>query len=177
MHYSIKEIVQMSLLLQEMTKGIAAHLISELKNGNGTDKNRQEDGHLWPWLLKEFVREVVAQLKKEEAENPLADLRVQINGRSSLEGLNKDEEKLGKLCNKTRDKKSGEDVEEDELDSLDDVDLKTIEKLEKKGVKIIYPNLKYKKPKYQNVSELLKYVESDNGNGDGVKLVIMNFND
>ena len=69
------------------------------------------------------------------------------------------------------------DIEHTELDDLDDVDLATIEKLEKKGVRIIYPNLKYRKPKYNNVNEVLKYVESEGGNGEGIKLVIMNFND
>ena len=38
------------------------------------------------------------------------------------------------------------------------------------------PNLKYAKPKYQNVESLLNYIESKDDEG-GVKLVIMNFND
>ena len=38
------------------------------------------------------------------------------------------------------------------------------------------PNLKYAKPKYQNVESMLKYIESEDGKS-GVKLVIMNFND
>ena len=37
-------------------------------------------------------------------------------------------------------------------------------------------NLKYAKPKYQNVESLLNYIESKDDEG-GVKLVIMNFND
>lgn len=69
------------------------------------------------------------------------------------------------------------DIEKTELDDFDGVDIETIKALEKKGYKVIYPNLKYRKPKYQNVNEMLKYVESDSGKGDGVKLVIMNFND
>lgn len=40
-----------------------------------------------------------------------------------------------------------------------------------------FPNLKYAKAKYKNMESVLKYVESDNGSGGGVKLVIMNFND
>lgn len=95
--------------------------------------------------------------------------------------LQKADEKIGKALNKSDEANEEEnkekDIEHTELDDLDDVDLATIEKLEKKGVRIIYPNLKYRKPKYQNVSEVLKYVESENGKGDGVKLVIMNFND
>ena len=39
-----------------------------------------------------------------------------------------------------------------------------------------FPNLKYAKPKYQDVESILRYIESDEGKG-GVKLVIMNFND
>ena len=39
-----------------------------------------------------------------------------------------------------------------------------------------FPNLKYAKPKYQNVESLLNYVERDDDKG-GLKLVIMNFND
>ena len=39
-----------------------------------------------------------------------------------------------------------------------------------------FPNLKYAKPKYQNVESLMNYVERDQDRG-GVKLVIMNFND
>ena len=38
------------------------------------------------------------------------------------------------------------------------------------------PNLKYAKPKYQNVESLLNYIESKEDEG-GIKLVIMNFND
>ncbi len=74
-------------------------------------------------------------------------------------------------------RKQESDIEQRELDDLDEVDLKTIKSLEKKGVRVIYPNLKYRKPKYHNVSEVLKYVESDKQTGEGVKLVIMNFND
>ena len=40
-----------------------------------------------------------------------------------------------------------------------------------------YPNLKYRKPKYENVESILKYVETPEEKGQGVKLVIMNFND
>ena len=38
------------------------------------------------------------------------------------------------------------------------------------------PNLKYAKPKYNNVESILKYVEAED-DGRGVKLIIMNFND
>ena len=39
-----------------------------------------------------------------------------------------------------------------------------------------FPNLKYARPKYENVESVLKYVDQDDDSG-GVKLVIMNFND
>ena len=38
------------------------------------------------------------------------------------------------------------------------------------------PNLKYAKPKYNNVESILKYVEAEDDKR-GVKLIIMNFND
>ena len=38
------------------------------------------------------------------------------------------------------------------------------------------PNLKYAKPKYNNVESILKYVEAED-DSRGVKLIIMNFND
>jgi len=44
------------------------------------------------------------------------------------------------------------------------------------GKRTNLPNLKYAKPKYQNVESLLNYIESKDDEG-GVKLVIMNFND
>ena len=44
----------------------------------------------------------------------------------------------------------------------------------KEGVS--FPNLKYAKPKYQNIESLLNYIESKESEG-GLKLVIMNFND
>ena len=40
-----------------------------------------------------------------------------------------------------------------------------------------YPNLKYAKPKYNDVDSVLKYIERDDDDRGGVKLVIMNFND
>ncbi len=94
-------------------------------------------------------------------------------------GLDKAEEKLSKVFDETSDEQQQCDtnIEKTELDDFDNVDIETVEALEKRGYKVIYPNLKYRKPKYQNVNEMLKYVESDSGKGDGVKLVIMNFND
>lgn len=179
----------MSLILREATREIATNLISEFKNNNGLEKSTESEDKmtdLWRILLNEIAKEVIRQLKESGEEVILID-KIQINGKGPKEGLRKAEEKLSKIFNRSSDngkdnnknsnKEERKSIEEVELDDLDDVDLKTIQKLEKKGVRIIYPNLKYRKPKYQNVSEVLKYVESDKGKGEGIKLVIMNFND
>ena len=179
----------MSLILREITREITTNLISEFKNNNRLEKSKElEDkgSGFWQMLLSEIVKEVVKQLKESGEEVILID-KIQINGKSPKEGLRKSEEKLSKIFNRSSDngrdnnkdnnKEERKNTEEVELDDLDDVDLKTIEELEKKGVRVIYPNLKYRKPKYQNVSEVLKYVESDKEKGEGIKLVIMNFND
>lgn len=175
----------MSLILREITREITTNLISEFKNNNRSEKSKESEDKgsgFWQVLLSEIVKEVVKQLKESGEEVILID-KIQINGKSPKEGLRKSEEKLSKIFNRSSDngrdnnKEERKNTEEVELDDLDDVDLKTIEELEKKGVRVIYPNLKYRKPKYQNVSEVLKYVESDKEKGEGIKLVIMNFND
>ncbi|MFH1519493.1 MAG: hypothetical protein ABIE75_02860 [Candidatus Omnitrophota bacterium] len=171
----------MSLLSREIT----ANLIAELKSTARLGEDGPGNGNLGHLLMKEIAKEVAKQFKEEDSQDSLKALSIQVNGkRTAEEGLVKAEEKLEKIFNKTDDgsgeeKKEKEkgDIEKIELDDLDGVDIETIEKLEKKGFKVIYPNLKYRKPKYQNVSEVFKYVESENGKGDGVKLVIMNFND
>lgn len=86
---------------------------------------------------------------------------------------------IGRVKNKIdkKDTDQGNDIEHIELDDFDDVTLDMVKKLESKGCRIIYPNLKYRKPKYHHCNEVLKYVESAKDQGDGVKLVIMNFND
>jgi len=171
----------MALILREITKEIATNLMSELKgNGSEKSKGRQDKrATFWQMLLSEIATEVIKQLKESGEKDILRDIDIQVNGKDTKEGLDKAEEKLSKVFNKTRvDKKEKEkNIEKVELDDLDDVDLETIKKLEKKGVRVIYPNLKYRKPKYQNVSEVLKYVESNKEKPNGVKLVIMNFND
>lgn len=89
-------------------------------------------------------------------------------------------EKLSqKLSIKTDDliPKEPQNIDSISLDDLDEVDLATIEKLESKGVRVIFPNLKYRQPKYQKMDSVLKYVETEGDDKYGVKLVIMNFND
>lgn len=98
-------------------------------------------------------------------------------GRKIEEALAKAEEKIGNALNsESKEDSESKDIKHVELDDFDDPDLATIKKLEAEDTRVIYPNLKYAKPKYQNVSEILKYVESKEDKG-GVKLVIMNFND
>lgn len=189
----------MAFVLREITREIATNLVSELKGGKGEDSGAGQAGrgdNLWQVLLNGIAKEVVEQLKDEYSQpapgrsntrlfpekDILKDIRIQVNGKEAEEGLDKAEEKLRKTLNRSKcdeeeDAEADTKTEDRELDDLDDVDLKTIEKLEKKGVRVIYPNLKYRKPKYQNVSEVLKYVESDKEKAEGVKLVIMNFND
>jgi len=169
-----------SLILREVTREIATNFISELKNNNRLEKSKESEGKtidLWQVLLNEVAKEVIRQLKEIGEKDILKDITIQVNGREPKENLDRARKKLGEFFNKNRDDKKEKDIKKRELDDLDDADLKTIEELEKKGIKVIYPNLKYRKPKYQNVSEVLKYVESDKEKGEGIKLVIMNFND
>jgi len=176
----------MTPMLKEITKEIATGLVSEFKNKNGSVKSKgqgDKTSDLSQMFLSKIAEEVVRQMKNVSEEDILKDVDLQVNGKELKEGLDKAEEKLSGILNRIKDDKekkednTEKDIEKIELDDLDDTDLRTIEKLEKKGYKVIYPNLKYNKPKYQNVSEMLKYVESDNAKGEGVKLVIMNFND
>lgn len=171
--------------MSSLSREITANLIAELKSTARLSEDGQDNGNLRQLLIKEIAKEVARQVKGENNRDLLKTLSVQVNGKRTVEeGLSKAEEKLEKIFHKTDDDSEEEkeeeekgDIEKIELDDLDGVDIETIEKLEKKGFKVIYPNLKYRKPKYQNVSEMLKYVESENGKGEGIKLVIMNFND
>ncbi|MFH1428028.1 MAG: hypothetical protein ABIG60_05925 [Patescibacteria group bacterium] len=133
-------------------------------------------------LDKNSLREILIQLATRSLKNSNTFGSTKLIVNSVEPG--KVDEKLKKADNKiakslgTDDTLSKDDnTERIELDDLDDVDLETIKKLEKKGVRIIYPNLKYRKPKYKNVESILNYVETEGGSGEKIKLVIMNFND
>lgn len=90
--------------------------------------------------------------------------------------LKKAEEKIEKLLDESTDKT--DDIETKNLEDLDEnMTIKELLELEKKGVRVIFPNLKYAKSKYSNVSGFMKYIESDKPQEGGVKLIIMNFND
>jgi len=181
----------MTAVLKTITREIATSLVSEvfdysslanpLEPSNPTSSrsqlrlseiaNRHQSG------LSRIARNV-GQLKENPQEQISAETSIPVTEEIPQVGLDKAEEKLNKVFNETGDEQQRDkDIEKTQLDDFDGVDIETIEALEKKGYKVIYPNLKYRKPKYQNVNEMLKYVESDSGKGDGVKLVIMNFND
>ncbi len=86
---------------------------------------------------------------------------IQSNNKDVKAALDKAEDKIGRALNASVD--SDGDDDDDEM-----------------GSKSMFPNLKYRKPKYQNVESVLKYVESKEKGGEGVgdvRIVIMNFND
>ena len=114
--------------------------------------------------------------KKDNKKEPVTKIVINSKSMTKKEALEKANKKLGKILNKTENKI--EDIETKQLEDLDDdMTIKELLELEKKGIRVIFPNLKYAKPKYSNVSELIKYVESDKPQEGGVKIIIMNFND
>ena len=114
--------------------------------------------------------------KKDIKKEPVTKIIVNSKSMTKKEALEKANKKLGKILDKTKNKI--EDIETKQLKDLDDdMTIKELLELEKKGIRVIFPNLKYAKPKYSNVSELIKYVESDKPQEGGVKIIIMNFND
>lgn len=151
-------ILENSDLVRRLTTEVASIISSQIK-GNVEFKK------------KILIAAIENSETKKSREKPKGVI-LQSN-RDIKAALEKAEEKIGKALNSDESK---EDIENIELDDLDDVDLATIKKLEEKGVRIIYPNLKYRKPKYENVGDILKYVESEDDKS-AVKLVIMNFND
>lgn len=85
---------------------------------------------------------------------------IQSKNKDVQAALNKAEDKIGRALNASVDSDGDDD---DEANS-----------------KSLFPNLKYRRPKYQNVESVLKYVESKKEPGEGggdVRIVIMNFND
>ena len=148
---------------------IAARVISQLggripRGRGGKEDENNRDG-LLEVLLRKLSNEVSEQLgealredtedsEEQSGENLLVGGD---EGVRSQERLAKAEEKLEKMGIKW----SGEDEDEDE----DEI----------KGTGARYPNLKYAKPKYRNLESVLKY--TDGNPVQGLKLVIMNFND
>lgn len=127
------------------------------------------------------VSELKGELMKENGNNGRAEKSeehtlLEAHGIRLKESLLKVNQKLNKI-DSALSLETSDDAEDISLEDLDDIDLATIEKLEQKGVRVVFPNLKYRKPKYKNVESVLKYVESEKDDKGGVKLVIMNFND
>lgn len=154
-----------------------AHEMAHNKNIRGQDDMesiyRRLAGHL-------LTQRILSKMQSVKEQNK-GTTRLIINApdRPLEEALQKAEEKFEKVLHANRESSSADkspQIDHIPLDDLDDVDLETIEKLEEKGVRIIYPNLKYAKAKYENVNEVMKYIESEGG-ADGIKIVIMNFND
>lgn len=179
----------MTAVLKTMTREIATCLITEVI-GNSNLGMFQEpavaqtqtpnlDKTGAPICRQQLRVNEMAKRNHSRLSETVANTLGPLNEKPQAEGLAKAEEKLSTVLNQpsNEQERSVTDIEKRELDDFDGVDIETIEKLEERGYKVIYPNLKYSKPKYQNVNELLKYVESDTGRGDGIKLVIMNFND
>lgn len=182
----------MTSVLRTITREIAASLVSEVID-YGSLAKPLEPAHQMANRSQLRLSEIasrrqscssritrdISQLNGNTQEQISAETRIPVTEKALKIGLDKAEKKLSKVFSETDDEQQPHDtdIEKVELDDFDDVDIETIEALEKKGYKVIYPNLKYRKPKYQNVNEMLKYVEGDSGKGDGVRLVIMNFND
>ncbi len=182
----------MTAVLRTITRAIATSLVSEVIDYSSLAKPLEPVNQIASrsqLRLSEIasrrqsrsnrVTRDISQLNEKLQEQIPAETSIPVTEKALKIGLDKAEEKLNEVFNDTSDEQQQHDmdIEKTELDDFDDVDIETIEALEKRGYKVIYPNLKYRKPKYQNVNEMLKYVESDSGKGDGVKLVIMNFND
>jgi len=182
----------MAPVLRTITREIAASLVSEVIDYSSLAKPLEPSNPMTSrsqLRLSEIasrrqsglsrIARTVRQLKENPQEQISVETSIPVAEEIPQVGLDKAEEKLNEVFNEGGDEQQqrNTDIEKTELDDFDDVDIETIEKLEKRGYQVIYPNLKYRKPKYQNVNEMLKYVESDTGKGDGVKLVIMNFND
>ncbi len=73
--------------------------------------------------------------------------------------------KLEKMLGKVNKKTADEEQDEDEIHDEDDK-------------KSRFPNLKYARSKYKNIESILKYNENEEeGDKQGVRIVIMNFND
>ena len=113
-------------------------------------------------------------VNKKSKEKPVSKVIVNSKNMTKKEALEKADKKLGKILDKVKEK----DIKYIAKNlGLDKTDLEVIKKLKEKGVEINFPNLKYAQPKYSNVSELIKYVESDEPQKGGIRLVIINFND
>lgn len=173
----------MRLVVGDIKDELLKSMVSSDFSNNPNVKNGKRVS-LFNLLYNEIREKVNEELKREYKFTKGSGWNIaSIDKSTSMHKKSKSLDEVLEKAEKKLDKVSdcgvmyeNEDIENVSLDDLDDVDLATIRKLEERGVKVIYPNLKYRKPKYKNMESVLKYIESDEGNG-GVKLVIMNFND
>lgn len=172
---------QENLFLREIGREIAQRWTEELKGTDGTE-TAIESGILTQ-LIRALARAVIREIRqsKEEEVVALKDMLVISNQGPAAKGLAKAEEKLSKLVEhghpddsegKETEGKTKESTKDQAPDQAGDQDE---DEVKDSGAK--YPNLKYRQPKYKNVESILKFVESSDDKGGGVKLVIMNFND
>lgn len=125
---------------------------------------------------KRETKKKIDNKNKDGNEELVSKIIINSNGMTKKEALGEANKKIGKILDKTKNKI--DNIETRELKDLDeDMTIKELLELEKRGIKVVFPNLKYNKPKYSNVSELIKYVESDKPQEGGIRLIIMNFND
>ena len=141
--------------VKELGQKISREWTHELKRNGKIPAEKS----LFKLLMEALAGEVVAKLRESNDESVVAlkDSLIVANRGPARKGLDKAERKLAKLAKRGH----PDDAEEDEEDQKD----------------TRYPNLKYRQPKYKNVESILKFVESKNDKGGGVRLVIMNFND
>lgn len=138
----------MNKALQGMAQQIAHGLLLNMESPPRVE--RPTSASILELLLQQLTEEVARQLEGTNGGKELSDENV-------VAKLQKVESKLAKRGITVAD----DDKDEDEV----------------AGTGSSFPNLKYAKPKYKNVESILRYVESDEDKGGGVKLVIMNFND
>lgn len=177
--------LSLSSLVAEIKNDISETLPPEIKNGVRRNNGRKTPNPILFDLMVDSVKTIVVDELKAELTNGSKDREDESSASSSgqqtqeariEESLKKADKKLKERNVDLSSDEPYDDIEKIDLDDFDDVDLATIKKLEAKGVRIVYPNLKYRKPKYKDVESILKYNE-DEDDKSGVKLVIMNFND
>ena len=136
--------------LNAVTQEIADCLATEMKNSHEAES--PDYATIVDELLRQLGTNVVALLREATTSAGLsaadADPRIEAA-----------ERRLARLVPKVDEDDEDEDEDEDEIADASSR----------------FPNLKYAKPKYNNVDSVLKLVEHEADKG-GIKLVIMNFN-
>ena len=133
--------------LKAITREIADCLTSEMRSSHEPESTAYAT--IVDELLRQLGTNVVALLRE-------ATLSADLSAADADPRLEAAERRLAKLAPKV-------DEDDDDEDEIADASSR-------------FPNLKYAKPKYNNVDSVLKLVEHEADKG-GIKLVIMNFND